>query len=244
MSKIVVSLDDLESPHILDNPIYHSLVSIHSSFNLGDENVAFFPPDMMPMVGAPQWDRDMQPAILSSLPKDADYFIVLHRERISFEPLLAETSFEGIGVQMVCFDVAPFDFSGFSIQALDSTHVPAMLALTKLTEPGPFVKNTINFGSFVGILKDGDLLAMGGERLQLSCDDKKFSEVTSICVHPEYQRKGYGRAIITHICNRIKQRGDIPFLHCRQSKTGAIAMYEKVGFKKRCDVHVAAFQIK
>jgi len=233
MSKMVVSLDDLESSHILDNPIYHSLVSIHSSFNLGNENVAFFPPEIMPMVGAPRWDSDVQPTILSSLPKGVDSFIVLHRERISIEPSLAETLFEGIGVQMVCFDVAPFDFSGFSIQALDSTHVPAMLALTKLTQPGPFVKNTINFGSFVGILKDGDLVAMGGERLQLPCVNNKFSEVTSICVHPEYQRKGYGRAIITHICNRIKQRGDIPFLHCRQSKTGAIGMYEKVGFRKR-----------
>ena len=114
MSKIVVSLDDLESPHILDNPIYHSLVSIHSSFNLGDENVAFFPPDMMPMVGAPRWDSDMQPTILSSLPKDADYFIVLHRERISFEPLLAETSFEGIGVQIWSVSMLlPSIFLGF-----------------------------------------------------------------------------------------------------------------------------------
>jgi len=65
-------------------------------------------------------------------------------------------------------------------------YVAAMLALAKLAEPGPFVKNNNNFGSFGGILKDGDLVAMGAGRLQLPCENNKFSEVTSKCVHPEY----------------------------------------------------------
>ncbi len=50
---------------------------------------------------------------------------------------------------------------------LTKADVPEMLALTKLTEPGPFLPRTIELGAYLGIHDSGSLVAMAGERLHL-----------------------------------------------------------------------------
>jgi hypothetical protein len=50
---------------------------------------------------------------------------------------------------------------------LATTDVPEMLELTAATEPGPFLPQTIQMGSYFGIrANDGRLVAMAGERLR------------------------------------------------------------------------------
>jgi hypothetical protein len=43
---------------------------------------------------------------------------------------------------------------------------PEMLALARLTEPGPFLPRTHVMGRFLGIRIDGRLAAMAGERMR------------------------------------------------------------------------------
>ena len=59
-----------------------------------------------------------------------------------------------------------------SIRPLTGNDVPEMLALTKLTEPGPFRARTIEMGMYLGVheLVDGQekLIAMAGERMRMT----------------------------------------------------------------------------
>jgi len=54
-------------------------------------------------------------------------------------------------------------------------------------------------------------------------------EILSIATHPQHRRKGLGRALIREFCSGNK--GDV-FLEVRESDLGAIAFYERLGFKR------------
>src|SRR5262245_2881168 len=65
---------------------------------------------------------------------------------------------------------------------LGTTDVPEMLELTAATEPGPFLPQTIQMGSYFGIrASDGRLVAMAGERLQSTA----FVEISAVCTRSE-----------------------------------------------------------
>src|SRR5437868_1007653 len=73
----------------------------------------------------------------------------------------------GLGVQMVA---ERFAASGPppGIVALGDSDAAEMLALARLTVPGPFRRRTHELGQFWGVRgDDGRLLAMAGERLRI-----------------------------------------------------------------------------
>src|SRR5258708_3053739 len=51
------------------------------------------------------------------------------------------------------------------MRKLTHADVPEMLALTRLTDPGPFLPRTIDLGAYYGIHDSGSLVALAGERL-------------------------------------------------------------------------------
>jgi ribosomal protein S18 acetylase RimI-like enzyme len=104
-----------------------------------------------------------------------------------------------------------------------------MIELTALTKPGPFGKRTHELGNYVGIRKNGRLIAMSGERLKVS----GYTEVSAVCTHPEHMGNGYAAALMLEIMRRIRQRGETPFLHVRGDNARAIALYERLGFRTR-----------
>jgi len=61
-------------------------------------------------------------------------------------------------------------------------------------DPGPFLPQTIQRGSYFGIrASDGRLVAMAGERLQSTA----FGEISAVCTHPEFRGRGYARDLTT-----------------------------------------------
>jgi len=113
--------------------------------------------------------------------------------------------------------------------------VPEMLALTKLTKPGPFGTRTREMGDYFGIRKDGALVAMAGERLRLP----GFTEISAVCTHPEDLGQGHARRLITLLVSRIQGREERAFLHVRQDNTRAVELYERLGFRKRVSLRYA-----
>ena len=104
---------------------------------------------------------------------------------------------------------------------------PEMLALTALTKPGPFGPRTHELGYYVGIRKQGKLIAMAGERLKVP----GYTEVSAVCTHPDHLGKGYAAALMSEVMRGIRERGETPFLHVRADNTRAIAIYERLGFR-------------
>jgi predicted GNAT family acetyltransferase len=122
--------------------------------------------------------------------------------------------------------------TGFPIVPLTDSDAPEMLALATLTRPGPFFARTHRLGQFVGAKVDGRLVAMAGERMK----PKGFTEVSGVCTHPDHRGKGYAAALMAHVAEHILARGETPFLHSYSDNAGAIALYEKIGFRLRRQV--------
>ena len=144
-------------------------------------------------------------------------------------------------LQMVCengshpaasADAAP------AITELRPQDSPEMIELTALTKPGPFGSRTHEFGTYLGIRNAGRLVAMAGERLAVP----GHTEVSAVCTHPEHAGKGYAGILMTEVMRRIRQRGEIPFLHVRQDNVRAVEIYKRLGFRERVLRHFAVLR--
>lgn len=121
---------------------------------------------------------------------------------------------------------------------LGRADVPEMMALATLTKPGPFAERTRELGTYLGIRQDGKLVAMAGERLKVP----GHTEISAVCTHPDHTAKGHARLLMTEIMQRIRNRGEVPFLHVRQDNVRAIELYKKLGFRQRIVAHYAVIR--
>lgn len=59
------------------------------------------------------------------------------------------------------------------------------------------------------------------------------SHLLNVCVHPECQGNGFGRAMVEHLLRRAKERqAGSMFLEVRSSNLLACQLYEKLGFNE------------
>ncbi|MER6202912.1 GNAT family N-acetyltransferase [Streptomyces sp. NPDC001586] len=107
--------------------------------------------------------------------------------------------------------------------------VPEMLELVGLTQPGPFLDRTVELGTYLGIRHEGRLVAMAGERMRPA----GWSEISAVCTHPDHRGRGLAGRLTRAVAAAIRERGDSPFLHAAASNTGAVRLYESMGFTAR-----------
>jgi ribosomal protein S18 acetylase RimI-like enzyme len=140
--------------------------------------------------------------------------------------------------QMICeASLAPPDVAPLP---LGTTDVPEMLELTAATEPGPFLPQTIQMGSYFGIrASDGRLAAMAGERLRST----EFAAISAVCIHPEFRGRGYARDLTTFFAAQILAARKIPFLHVK-SENGAKVVYQKIGFRLRAAIYLTVISLR
>ena len=122
--------------------------------------------------------------------------------------------------------------------ALGHEDADEMLALAKLTEPGPFAKKTYLTGAYVGLRRDGQLIAMAGRRMHAN----GWGEISAVCVHPSALREGLGAAVTLAAAAEISRSGDRPMLHVRPKNTAAHQLYLKLGFEVRRTIEVGIFR--
>ncbi|MEU9216114.1 GNAT family N-acetyltransferase [Streptomyces sp. NPDC048376] len=121
---------------------------------------------------------------------------------------------------------------------LDADSVPEMLDLVARTEPGPFWPRTRELGTYLGLRVDGTLVAMAGERLR----PPGWTEISAVCTAPEARGQGHAARLVGALAARILDRGERPFLHVAETNAGAIALYERLGFKTRRQVIFRGFR--
>lgn len=139
-------------------------------------------------------------------------------------------------VQMVA-DTVGAEAPGFDIVPLTGMDAPAMLDLATRTEPGPFRPASHLFGGFVGVRRDGRLVAMAGTRLAAP----GFVEVSGVCTDPDHRGRGYARGLSAVVARAIVAAGDRPFLHAYAGHHATIALYESLGFRLRAELDYALF---
>ena len=216
---------------LLDNPIWQALSTSHTRFAEGDDWAKGYPPAVTPLAAV----RDQSPRAYDSLARLMPQGGMAGLFLWSFPLLPAGWTIvhDGSLTQMILNN--PVRIEESSYEDLGSSNVGEMLALTELTNPGPFGKRTPEIGSYIGIRKGGQLVAMAGERLHLSGD----TEISGACTHPTHRGRGYASLLVSTLVSRIIARNEIPFLHVASDNTGAASVYEKLGFRTRRILHLA-----
>lgn len=213
----------MEQTAYLDNPIWYGLRTHHAQVAEEDNGILRYRSDVAPFYavqdeGAQVGPNDPlregeQPYFIGTLPQMPAFWRVLRRAII---------------LQMVHAGAAAED-GAVQVVTLGDADLEQMLALTALVYPLYFRRGTPLLGRYVGVKQDGRLVAMAGERLHPgSCQ-----EISGICTHPDYTRRGYARALTAHLVRGIAARGETPFLHVDAGNARAHALYEKLGFAGR-----------
>jgi GNAT superfamily N-acetyltransferase len=219
---------------LLDNPIWHALLTEQAYLARGNALAKRFPRDVAPFAAM----QNQSPAEYQSLAKllSADV-VALFLDTPPVLPAGWSMRASGEMYQMV-FDALSPAPSNQVFRKLTEADVPEMLALTRLTEPGPFLPHTIELGAYFGIHESGSLVAMAGERLHLT----GFTEVSAVCTHPDFRGRGYGNTLLSAVVSQIKHRGETPFLHVKTDNAAAIRLYQNLGFRIRAPLHLAVIQ--
>ena len=59
------------------------------------------------------------------------------------------------------------------------------------------------------------------------------AHILNLCVHPELQRRGYGRELLHALCTRARAMGvERAFLEVRPSNDAAVGLYHSAGFER------------
>jgi ribosomal protein S18 acetylase RimI-like enzyme len=218
--------------HPLDNPIWNALRTGNQPLALGDDLARVLPREVGAFAGLAEYSPRAFAQLRELVPAGAP--VVL----FTAEPLALPSGWKRLFhkelLQLVYpLPEAPAVASPAPV-ALGEPDVPAMVALTALTNPGPFLARTIDFGGYHGIFQDSQLVAMAGQRLQPT----PYTEISAVCTHPNYLGRGYTRQLVQQQLGRILAAGRTPFLHVYEDNTPAYTLYLKLGFKLRQRLHV------
>ena len=219
----------------LDHPIWSALSNRQRALAEGSGRALRFPPAIAPFADMVDMSAESF-AALGALMSPSEIAVLFTPDAVAapaaFKVLLAETGEQMIGTP------AESAVPGVETVALGVADVPAMLALTELTKPGPFSARTHELGTFLGVRINGQLVAMAGERMKPT----NYTEITAVCVHPDHRGRGYAQMLLGAVARQIAARGEIPFLHVFTSNASAIALYRRQGMEVRRRLHVTVLR--
>lgn len=211
---------------VLDNPAWHALTGPHASFAIGDDLVRRYPADVAPFVAVRTWDDPgVWDALAELVGPGADLGLSSTDE---LPPEGWEVLGRGDGVQLVQTEALSPRPDAEAI-ALGLDDVPEMLALVERNQPGPFRPRTYELGRYIGIRREGRLIAMAGERLH----PEGWTEISAVATDAEYRGQGLASRLVLDVAFHIQERGDRALLHAAATNVGAIAVYERLGFTLR-----------
>ncbi len=222
--------------HPLDNPIWTALNSGSASFAYGVGVVRFIDRRIGFFAGIPLYDAEHLNQLYEAM--DSDMRVIV------FPPGYLELDAKGkvrndnALLQMV-FEKPSLDLTlDASIRALAAADVPAMLALTQLAKPGPFLENTIDFGGYFGFFVEGRLVSMAGTRLAAG----PYTEVSAVCTHPDFVGQGLAQRVLPYVMHYIQQQGQIPYLQLYPDNLPALRLYQRLGFVERANLRVYSLE--
>lgn len=217
----------MSSVHPLDRPVWAALTGCQSAVALAHGSALRFAPDYGLFAATPDTSPDSLADLAALIAAHGDVALVEAEVPPPIRGVAVRSS--ALCWQMVAEEPNPVGEAAFAIEDLSEADAAQMLALATLTAPGPFFARTHQLGRFVGVKVGGELVAMAGERMR----PPGHTEVSGVCTHPDHRGRGYAAGLMLEVAARIRARGEIPFLHSYAHNTGAIALYQALGFDFR-----------
>ncbi len=212
-------------PHPLDDPVRASLTGRHAHFAERYGEVLRYPADVGTFVSMPDRPGPADWAGVAASAEPGTIALMVGGEVSVPDDWEVVARVPGVQMSGAGLGGAPDD----EAVVLGAADVPEMLDLVERTQPGPFLARTIEMGTYLGIRREGRLVAMAGERL---CPPG-WTEISAVCTAPSHRGQGLAGRLTLAVAAGIQARGETPFLHAAAANTNAIGLYETLGFRLR-----------
>ncbi|WP_245859164.1 GNAT family N-acetyltransferase [Luteimicrobium subarcticum] len=217
---------------VLDNPVLSSLEGFHSHLARRQGRALAFPADVAPFTALPldataaDWDD------LGSLVGAGAQAWLAGDPRRAPDGWTSVARLDGVQMVAATVDAQPDD----EALVLGPDDVPDILDLVSRTRPGPFLPRTIEVGRYLGIRREGALVALAGERLR----PPGFTEVSAVCTDPAVRGQGLAGRLVRAVVAGVEARGDVAVLHATADNP-AVGLYRTLGFVVRRAVTFEGF---
>jgi ribosomal protein S18 acetylase RimI-like enzyme len=216
-------MNDLPA-NLFENPVWNTLQTRHRHLALSVGDACRYPADIAPFAAvAVRSSAALQQ--LQSLLALGDPVWIIGGGYQDLPQFFLEGTLETL--QMVLpEEIIPPDPT-IEMVRLSDANAPEMVALTNLAFPGFFRKRTHEMGTYYGMRSDGQLIAMGGERLALD----GYAEISGVCTYPAHRGKGLAANLIWQLVRNHRREGLVSLLHVSSENRRAIDLYLRMGFK-------------
>jgi len=208
----------------LDNPVWYSLSETHRTISINYHNVKFYDPAYSPFGSF--IEANNAASQIDEYSKLINQFFIVGEKPVFSKKISLKK--ELVCLQMILEKRIEISI-GEKIIELDDALAEALSSLVNEVQPGYFKKKTNLMGNYFGVIKEGKLVAVTGERMKMN----DFTEVSAVVTHPLYTGKGFAKQLVAHTANKIFDESKTPYLHVAETNFDAIRLYEKLGFKTR-----------
>jgi GNAT superfamily N-acetyltransferase len=209
----------------LDNPVWHSLNEMHKDFALDYEGFKFYSPGVCTFGGFR--DPVGSERALDQYAALMDNFYVVGEQPEFGDKLVLNKNL--VCLQMLLEKPIELEVAEEIVELRSKQQKQELFNLVNLVQPGYFKAKTAELGRYFGIYKNGELVAVTGERMKMN----KFTEVSAVVTHPAHTGKAYAKQLIKHTCEKIFKEHKTPYLHVAETNIAAIKLYERLGFTTR-----------
>jgi ribosomal protein S18 acetylase RimI-like enzyme len=219
----------------LDDPVLSALTGPHAHLAQRRGRILRYPPDILRFIAIPYpaTDEDW-----------ADVAALVGPEQVPVAGVVVAPpdgwvlTGVGAGMQLVQGTAEPrLDEEAVRLGPDDVPEIAELLARHR--NGRRFLPRMLELGTYLGIRRGGALVAMAGERLH----PVGWTELTAICTDNAYRRQGLATRLIRALLVGIRERGENAFLHVHDYNTGALALYEGLGFRLRRTLTMATVHI-
>ena len=123
---------------------------------------------------------------------------------------------------------------GRSAIRLTEDDLDDIYSLYKRSYPGNwFDERMLQTNQYYGIYVDGRLVSIGG--IHVYSERYRVSAVGNVTTDSQLRNKGYGREVMIKLCDELFKQVDYIGLNVKADNHAAIALYERIGFRKVCE---------
>jgi ribosomal protein S18 acetylase RimI-like enzyme len=222
-----IGLSEPRSEGGLDNPAWSALTGPQADMAEREGGAARYPIDVAPFAALAEGPSESAWLGAARLPGADDMVLVA-------PPAPPPASWE-ILQTILCVQMLASDLdAGGDPEAvvLGWPDVPDMLDLVARTRPGPFLPRTCELGRYMGIRRNGVLVAMAGERMRIP----GWTEVSAVCTDESARGEGLATRLVRTVVAGIRDRGEEAFLHVASTNSTAIRLYRSLGFVERREI--------